>query len=131
MPISYSISHAARMVVASGEGDISVGELQEGLMAVMRENAIPYAKLIDLTFAPLTIRHAGIRAAAERVKEFNKGRDVGPLAVVLNSELARELIELFDSLVEADRPMRIFDDADSAKAWLRELGYPADARAAD
>jgi hypothetical protein len=129
MPISYSISHAAKMVVASGEGQISVGELQEGLMAVMRENAIPYAKLIDMTFAPLTIRSAGIRAAAERMKEFNKGRTVGPLAVVVASELAKEVIELFDSLVAADRPMKIFTDVDSARAWLRDLGYPADERA--
>jgi hypothetical protein len=125
MPISYSISHAARMVVASGDGDISAGDLQEALMAVMRENAIAYAKLIDLTFAPLTLRHAGIRAAALRMKEFNKGREVGPLAVVLSSELAREMIEQFVSLVEADRPMRIFEDVASARAWLRELGYPA------
>jgi hypothetical protein len=130
MPISYSISHAARMVVASGEGDISASELQEGLMAVMRENAIPYAKLIDLSFAPLTLRHAGIRAAAERMKVFNKGRQVGPLAVVVASELAKEMIELFDSLVEAERPMKVFDDPASARAWLRELGYPADAGAA-
>jgi hypothetical protein len=128
VPISYSISHAARMVVASGEGDISVSDLQDALMAVMRENAMPYAKLIDLTFAPLTLRHAGIRAAAERVKQFNQGRQVGPLAVVLNSELAREIIELFDSLVEADRPIGIFEDLDGARAWLRGLGYPADNR---
>ena len=130
MPISYSISHAARMVVASGEGDVSASDLQDALMAVMRENAIPYAKLIDMTFAPLTLRRAGIRAVAERMKLFNKDRKVGPLAVVVASELAKEMIEQFDELVEADRPLKIFADAASARAWLRELGYPADAPAA-
>ena len=112
------------MVTASGQGQIVLGEVQQALMAVMKENAIAYAKLIDLSFAPLTPRHAGIRAMADRMNEFNRGKTVGPLAIVLTSELAKEMLELFDSLVDADRPLRIFTEAESARAWLAELGYP-------
>jgi hypothetical protein len=110
-------------VVASGQGQISVTEVQQALMALIKENAIPYAKLIDMTYAPLAMRAANLRVFAERMNEFNKGKTVGPLAVVASSELAREMITLFDSMVETERPMKIFTNQKDARAWLAGLGY--------
>jgi hypothetical protein len=123
MPISWTVSHPARLVVAVIDGAVTPAEIQQAVMAVLTQNAVSYAKLLDMTFAPLTQNTKGIRAIADRLNEFNRGRQVGPLAVVLSTDLAREMIALFDGLIEAERPLKIFADRDSAHAWLAELGY--------
>lgn len=123
MPITWTISHPAKLVVAIVDGTVTPEDFQQAVMEVVKQNAVPYAKLLDITFAPLTQGAKGIRAVAERLNVFNRGREVGPLAIVLTSDLAREMIEIFDEVIESDRPMQVFADRDSARAWLASLGY--------
>lgn len=125
MPISVTISHEEKLCIAVAEGEILIEDVQRSLMRLVQEGAVPYAKLIDLTFAPLTQRAAGIRAISQRVADLNKGQKPGPLAVVVTSELAKEMVELFDQQVQADRPMAIFTDVPSARQWIEEVWPPA------
>jgi hypothetical protein len=125
VPIQLTISHEEQLCIAVAEGEIQLEDAQRALMRVVAEKAIPYAKLLDLTFAPLTQRAAGIRALSQRVADFNKGFTPGPLAVVVTSELAKEMVEMFDQQVQADRPMAIFTDLPAARQWIESVWPPA------
>jgi hypothetical protein len=125
VPISLSISHERRRVVVVVEGE---GSLVEGLKALTRifaAGALPYAKLIDFSFAKPEEGAAAIRKISQFVGRFAKGKKPGPLAFVARSELVKDMILLFEHQmrpeIRAERPMRIFPDEASAAAWLDEL----------
>jgi hypothetical protein len=125
--ITYSISHEEKLVFIQVQREAVPGDVQNALLAIRAAGALPYRKLIDLTFAPLTLGLPGIRA----VRALNEdaggaGRKAprGPLAIVVASELAGEMVELFHEPVRLDRPFRVFRDLDEARRWLDEIAAP-------
>jgi hypothetical protein len=129
VPISLSISHEDRRVVAVVETPVTLVEGMITLGKMFAAGAYPYAKIIDLTYAPLTQGAKGIRQISDRVAQFGRGRKPGPLAFVVRSELALDLIELFERQINVNRPMKVFADRQSAHAWLDSLSIPAKAEA--
>jgi hypothetical protein len=129
VPISLSISHEQRRVFVVVEGE---GTLVDGLKVLARifaAGALPYAKLIDFTFAQPEEGAAAIRKLSRFVGGVGRGRKRGPLAFVARSELVRDMILMFEQQIgpeiRAQRPMRIFADAASAAAWLDALEIEA------
>lgn len=118
MPINWTISHADKLVVAVADGETERSDIDKYLSALVSEGAMPYRKLFDLSFAPLSIGVAELRALGQRVAEVAKDGPVGPVAIVVGSELAQEMAEIFGSRALADRPLRIFDDVPKAREWL-------------
>src|SRR5438034_1288959 len=49
MPLEWTIDHALRMVTVIAEGEITLGQSEEYLYAVVVADAMPYAKLVDCT----------------------------------------------------------------------------------
>ena len=45
----------------------------------------------------------------------------GPVACVVSSEIAHEMIAIFDRKMSLDRPLRIFRDTAAAMRWLDEI----------
>jgi hypothetical protein len=121
VPISLSISHERKRVVIVVEGE---GTLVEGLKVVgqiFAAGALPYAKLLDFTFAKPEEGASTIRKLSQFVGRFVKGKKPGPLAFVARSELVKDMILLFEQQIRVDRPMKIFADVESATAWLDSL----------
>ena len=88
MPVTWWISHDDRLVLASAEGDISPGSFEEYMSALVAAGAMPYRKLFDVTYAtPGAIRLAQLKEFASKVVAFAKQGAVGPLAIVVGSEL--------------------------------------------
>jgi hypothetical protein len=127
VPVSLSISHEDKRVIIVVEGETSMVEGMKALASLFAQGAFPYAKLIDLSYAPLTQGAKGLRQISQRVQLFARGRRPGPVAFVVRSELAREMIQIFDEQVGMKRPLGVFTDRESALAWLDE--QTADVRA--
>jgi hypothetical protein len=121
VPVTLTISHEDKRAIAIVDGKVSLVEGFRAIATLVGEGAFSYAKIIDLTFAPLTQGAKGIRLIAERAASLARFRKPGPLAFVVRSELARDLVELFDQKARVKRPMAVFEDMASATAWLDGL----------
>ena len=135
MPISLSISHELRRVVVVVEGEGTLVEGLKVLAQIFAAGALPYAKLLDFSFARPEEGAAAIRKLSQFVGRFVRGKTPGPLAFVARSELVKDMILLFEQQIRPEiggaRPMKIFADAASAAAWLDELQAEALAQVQD
>ena len=118
MPVKWSINHEERLVLASAEGEASFADLKEYVSGMVAAGGLPYRKLFDVTYvAPGALRLAELRALSKNVLELAKAGPVGPIAIVVGSELEREMAEAFGE-VDAGRPLAIFSDTAKARQWL-------------
>jgi hypothetical protein len=118
MPVKWSINHEDRLVLASAEGEASFVDLEEYFSGMIAAGGLPYRKLFDATYvAPGALRLAELRAFSKQVLELAKAGPMGPIAIVVGSELEREMAEAFGK-VDAGRPLAIFSDAAKARQWL-------------
>jgi hypothetical protein len=119
VPVTWTIAHSDKLVVAVAEGEVTHADVDKYLLALIDGGAMPYRKLFDVTFAPLSMGVAELRALGTRVADHAKGGgSVGPVALVVGSELAFDMAKIFEAQARADRPLRIFDDVVKARAWL-------------
>jgi hypothetical protein len=118
MPVKWSISHEDRLVLASAEGEASIEGFEQYITGVVAAGGMPYRKLFDTTYlAPGALRFAELRAFSRKIVELADGGPIGPLAIVVGSELEQEMAELFGK-VDAGRPLAIFGDMAKARQWL-------------
>ncbi len=120
MPIKWTISHDDKIVEFHVLPEVELDEIRACFVGLMAANAVPYRKLIDLSFASLTHGAAGIKLVGERMREIAKTMPVGPVAVVVASELAVDLVEEFNRQGSLKRPLKVFYDTKLARAWLME-----------
>ena len=118
MPVKWSINHEEQLVLASAEGEASLADLEEYISGMIAAGGLPYRKLFDVTYlAPGALRLAELRAFSKQVLELARGRPIGPIAIVVGSELEQEMAEAFGR-VDAGRPLAIFSDTANARHWL-------------
>lgn len=121
MPVTWSISHEDRLVSASVSGEASGQDLEAYMSAVTAADAMPYRKLFDATYAaPGSLRLSELRAFSRKIVAYAKEGPVGPLAIVVGSDLEREMAELFGQ-ADAGRALGIFSDVVAARQWLDKL----------
>ena len=118
MPVKWSIIHEHRLVLASAEGEAPLADLEQYMSAVAAAGGMPYRKLFDATYvAPGALRLSELRAFAGQIIALPKAGPLGPIAIVVGSELEQEMAEAFGK-VDAGRPLAIFSDATKARQWL-------------
>jgi hypothetical protein len=119
--VTWSISHEDRLVLTTVSGEASNEDLQRYMTDVAAAGGMPYRKLFDATYvAPGSLRLGEVRAFARAIVAYGKTGPIGPLAIVVGSELERELAELFGQ-ADAGRALGIFSDAAQARHWLDAL----------
>lgn len=118
MPVKWSICHKDKIVLASAEGETSLEDLEQYILAVAAAGSLPYRKLFDTTYvASGSLRLAELRALSRKVVDLAQGTPNGPIAIVVGSEFEREAAELFGQ-TDAGRPLAIFSDVATAREWL-------------
>lgn len=120
MPINWKILRDEELVEINVLPDVKLDDIRSCYATLIDEGAVPYRKLIDLTFAALSHGGAGIRALGERAQAVGKTMPLGPVAVVVASELAIDLVAEFARQVSLNRPLQVFRNAKVAKAWLMQ-----------
>jgi hypothetical protein len=121
MNLKWTISHDKKLVVVVVRGEVRPEDLRAMFTTLAAEGALPYRKLLDATFAPLTLSVAVIRTLSQVAGAIAPGVRRGPVAFVASSDVADEMIQIFDRKLSIDRPLRIFRDTRAARRWLDEI----------
>lgn len=120
MPITWKIDHEARLLTAVAEGDVTLGDLEKYLDAVVVAGSMPYRKLFDGTRGESTMTDEEMMALGARIRAYHAMGPMGALAIVAVSENTYGLARLFGALAAADRPIKIFRDLKAARRWIEE-----------
>ena len=123
MSLEWTIFHDKKLVVVLVRSEITPADLMAMVTAFIGEGAMPYRKLLDATFAPLTLNVAVIGRLSQMAAVTPEVRR-GPVAFVANSDVADEMIQIFDHKLAIERPLRLFRDTKSAMQWLDEIAPP-------
>jgi hypothetical protein len=121
MPVTYSISHPTRLVIAVVKDRVSTADILNYLMEINEAGAQPYRKIFDMTGARGTIPLAELRQIAKRAVTFAEVEPTGPLAIIVAIDEHADLARLFAYAATARRPVRIFRELHTARAWLDSL----------
>jgi hypothetical protein len=121
MPVTYTISHPARLVVAVMKDQINTADILNYMMEIHAAGASPYRKIFDMTNAQGTIPLPELRRIGQSASAFLESGPAGPLAIVVASDEHSDLAKLFAYVATAKRPVRIFRELHTARAWLDSL----------
>lgn len=118
MPIEWTISHGARLVVAVAKGEMQPEHMREFLQAIDREGARPYAKMIDVKGLTTRFEPEQVGAFAMVVREREVDGAVGPIAIVVGPGPLAEQARAFSERGHLVRPIRVFAELHEARRWL-------------
>lgn len=118
VPITWTIDHDERMLTAVCEGEVTLGEIEEYLDAVVVAGSMPYRKLFDGSRGNSSMTDEEMMMLGARIRAYHGAGKLGALAVVVTTEHTRGLARLFGALAAADRPIKIFRDVRAARRWL-------------
>ena len=118
MALTWKISHPERLVTVLGEGDIVLQDLERYLDDVVVADALPYAKLFDLGTATWMLSDTEMIVLAGRIRAYPALDKFGPIAIVAASDIQNEHAQMFETLADVERPLRIFRTRDDARKWL-------------
>ena len=118
MPIEWTISHGSRLVVAVAKGEMLPEHMREFLLAIDREGARPYAKMIDVKGLTTRFAPEQIGSFAAVVREREAEGAVGPIAIVVGPGPLGEQVRVFSEHGQLIRPIRVFAELHEARRWL-------------
>ena len=124
MALHWTISHPQRLVIALAKGQLAFDELDGYLAALVREEALGYRKIFDVTHAPGSLTPDTISALAQRVRGLGERMVLGPLAIVAASDESYIQARQFAAEAVARRPLTIFREMHAARRWLDGAALP-------
>ena len=125
MPIGWGVDHAARLVSATGKGVLSREDIEGYLDGLAIAATLSYAKVFLMDGCSLALSDDDLAAIGARIRGHEATGSMGKVAVIASSDELYEQARLFDTMVVADRPLRIFRDAGAAYDWLAIVGQPS------
>jgi hypothetical protein len=123
MPIKWTISHPDRMVTVLVDGEITLPEAEEYLDALVVAEAMPYAKLLDCTTMITHVDDDEMMRLGARMRAYASILKGGPLVFVVATPEIHDYVRRYINLAAADRPVKIVQTVDQARAWLRTQTY--------
>jgi hypothetical protein len=121
MPISIDVDHEARLVRTVATGQVTFHDTWGYHEAVVLEEALSYAKLMDATEATFVHDDDDIMKLGARVSAYADVDNRGPVAVIVRDETQRGMIRRYFNLTGDAFPTALFDTELEARRWLREL----------
>ena len=120
MPVQWTVSHPARLVIAVAKGDLHRHDIETYLDDVARANALAYRKIFDMTEAAPQLSDDDMMLLGARIRAYLALGPLGPLAIVAASDKSFRQARMFVALAEAERPVKIFRELHLARRWLDE-----------
>ncbi|HTE82716.1 MAG TPA: hypothetical protein VK634_18665 [Reyranella sp.] len=118
MPIQWTISHPAKLVIAVCKGAITRQDIEGYLDAVVVADTLAYRKIFDMTQATASLPDEDMMALGARIRAYATMGAMGPLAIVASTPESYERAHLFATLADAKRPLKIFRELHLARKWL-------------
>lgn len=124
MPIIWGVNHAARLVSAKATGELSRTDFEDYLDGLVAAATLSFRKVLDMADSRLALSSEDMAALGARIRGHESMGPMGSVAIITGSDELYDQIRLFESVVDADRPLKIFRDREMAYAWLN-VGLPA------
>ena len=122
MPLQWSVSHPARLVLIVAKGEVRADEMVELLAGLDRDKARPYRKIADIDGLESRFSDEQVRALASAVRAREKATtDVGPIAIIARNPEVVRVAQLFIEQAEMARPIQLFDEQHLARRWLERV----------
>lgn len=121
MPVQWTVSHPARLVIAVARGDLRLRDIETYLDDVVTANILAYRKIFDMTQATPDLSDDEMLTLGARIRAYIALGELGPLAIVATTEKSYQQARMFAALAEADRPITIFRELHLARQWLDSL----------
>lgn len=118
MPVDFEIDHQTRLVHARAHGPVTLQELFDYFDAITLQEAAAYPKLFDAREMVPNVSDDEVMALGARVSAYAAFDPRGAVAVVVNSDEARDGVRRYMNLSGADRPVRMFTTVEAARTWL-------------
>jgi len=121
MPLQWSVSHPARLVLIVAKGEVLVEEIAELLAGLDRDKARPYRKIADIDGLETRFSDEQVRALASVVRAREQATEVGPIAIIAKKPEVVHMARLFVEQAEMARPIQLFDEQHLARRWLERV----------
>lgn len=118
MPVHWTISHSARLVVAVTKGPVTVADIEKYFAGVTAGGAMAYAKIFEITHTPDALSDENLKALGQRVVFYAQHGQIGPVAIVAASDESYEKAAVFAAAANVQRPLMIFRELHVARQWL-------------
>lgn len=118
MPLHWEIQPKKRLVFVRTEGEVSLKDVEAYLDDLVTKEAMSYGKLFDASdLVPIADDH-DIMMLGARMRAYAQTMGGGPLAFVVTTPRAREIVDRYINLAQANRPVGVFFTRDEATTWL-------------
>ena len=124
MPLSWTISHPARTIIAVARDTVGLTDIERYLDAIMVASVIGYRKIFDMSNATFRLDDDEIMALGARIRAYASAGPIGPLAIVAATPESYDRARMFTTLAVADRPLQIFRELRLARQWLEAQPAP-------
>lgn len=120
MTIEWTILHPDRLVTAKGRGVTNLGHVEAFLDALNVAEALDYRKLVDFSDTVVEATDHDVLMLGARMRAYMTTIEGDALAFVVSATDTENYIRRYLNLAALTRPVRIFEDAAAARAWLDE-----------
>lgn len=118
MPLKWQIDHEARLVTMAADGEVTLEDGEAYLDAIVVADAMPYAKLVDLTNMATHVSDDEMMLLGARMRAYASVMKGGPLCFVVTRAEILDYTRRYINLAQADRPVNICKTLAEGKAWL-------------
>ena len=120
MPVHWTISHSARLVIAVAKDEVKVEDIEKYFAGVTADGAMAYRKIFEIGAEPMAVSDEHLKTLGQRVILYAQHGQVGPVALVAGSDASFAQAQVFANAATAGRPLRIFRELHAARRWLDE-----------
>jgi hypothetical protein len=120
MPVHWTISHPARLVIAVAKDEVKVEDIEQYFTGITVEGAMAYRKIFEIGATPMAMTEEGLKSLGQRVMLYAQHGQVGPVALVAGSDESFAQAQTFAAAANAKRPLQIFREMHAARRWLDE-----------
>ena len=121
MPITATYDHQHRRVIARAEGRVALEEIRDHLEEERQEPGLAYSELIDARGIIPEFSPADVRVLVAWLRWLGERTQLGPTAVVVDSDLAYGMVRMVEILVQDVCLVKPFRDKLDAELWLDQV----------
>src|ERR1700722_1550515 len=118
MAIRWEALHPEKLLLVTGEGTVTLQDVEVYLDEIVTAGAMPYAKLFDATKVDPKYDDHDIMMLGARISAYRTTLKGGPLAFVVTGGPTYEAIQRYINLASTDPPVAVFPHVPEARARL-------------
>ena len=120
MPLHWTIDSRTKLLAIVADGAVDVADFDRLLDVIIGSNIQGFRKLFDSRRGEPRMGEQELLSVGVRFRSLHAeaGAVLGPLAVVVRDENYWRVARVLGILAVPKRPMRVFKEADKARAWL-------------